>query len=386
MAAEHEDLLADAQARAEAAPTPSPADKTGAGSEELSSELLTALRSLCDSMRLDPAESAAGAWAQKLEEARSRVVAQEAHAGRLMDKIAELESWRAEHFSSGEETAKEMQDLLGAAQKAADADRAKAGALEAQVVALRSELEQTEREAKGVISAWEAKVAQLNDELEDAQAAAEDAAVARQEAVEAVRAEEEERFAREVGMLRGALEKLRADVSVTSRETQMRGFEAERLEEEKAILENELVQVREEVVQAQRELESAKAASETDCVALRAQIEETQMKLEDAEAACKRATDERDRIQSVLETFHEQNMKEASYEVDKLRSAAAARERDLAALQEKEAALQAEVAELRRAPQPAEEAAKLQEMAAERDGLVQCFYSIRLRHIAAPVL
>ena len=101
--------------------------------------------------------------------------------------------------------------------------------------ALRSELEQTEREAKGVISAWEAKVAQLNDELEDAQAAAEDAAVARQEAVEAVRAEEEERFAREVGMLRGALEKLRADVSVTSQETQMRGFEAERLEEEKAL-------------------------------------------------------------------------------------------------------------------------------------------------------
>ena len=123
MAAEHEDLLAQAQARAEAAPSPSPADKAGVGSEELSSELLTGLRSLCDSMRLDPAESA-GAWAQTLEEARTRVVAQEEHAGRLMDKIAELESWRAEHFSSGEETAKEMQDLLGAAQKAADADRA----------------------------------------------------------------------------------------------------------------------------------------------------------------------------------------------------------------------------------------------------------------------
>jgi chromosome segregation ATPase len=84
----------------------------------------------------------------------------------------------------------------------------------AEVEALRAKVKATETEAQGVISAWEAKVAQLNDELEDARSELEEADLDKQEALEASKAEAEERFTREVGLLRGLLDKLRNQVSI----------------------------------------------------------------------------------------------------------------------------------------------------------------------------
>jgi hypothetical protein len=159
---------------------------------------------------------------------------------------------------------------------------------------LRANVKATEREAQGVISAWEvcvyacapacvhvgwmfacshrvlaclhacgimhtcphvpstraratqAKVAQLNDDLEDARTELDDAQIDKEEALAAVKAEAEERFQREVGLLRGALDKLRSQVSATTEQTEMRGQEAAMLEEEKLMLENELLQMQEE--------------------------------------------------------------------------------------------------------------------------------------------
>ena len=80
--------------------------------------------------------------------------------------------------------------------------------------ALRAKVKATETEAQGVISAWEAKVAELNDEIEEARIQLEEADLDKQEALEAAKAEAEERFTREVGLLRGLLDKLRNQVLI----------------------------------------------------------------------------------------------------------------------------------------------------------------------------
>ena len=115
---EHEALLEQAQA----APPHAAAVVPGAegARQELPETLLEALAVLCD-----VADGGAGAvcgieeWVGRVNKVREGMKSREAHAERLMDKITELESWRAEHFA-GQHESTEVQALLAAAQKAAD--------------------------------------------------------------------------------------------------------------------------------------------------------------------------------------------------------------------------------------------------------------------------
>ena len=97
-------------------------------------------------------------------------------------------------------------------------------------------------------------------------------------------------------------------------------------------------------------LEAEQAARADEVAELHAEVERLQDKAVEAEAQRVRANEERERIESVLENFHEQNMSESSFEVEKLRKVVAARELEVAALQDKERELLATVAELQKAP------------------------------------
>ena len=103
---------------------------------------------------------------------------------------------------------------------------------------------------------------------------------------------------------------------------------------------------------------------------MHAQVEELSVKVREAESQRTRAEQERERIQSVLETFHEQNMSESNFELDKLRKAVGAKEEQLTAAVELEATLRAEIAELRSGPDPQEIDAKVAEVTRERDDVV----------------
>ena len=109
-------------------------------------------------------------------------------------------------------------------------------------------------------------------------------------------------------------------------------------------------QVREERDKIQQMLEAEQAARADEVAELHAEVERLQDKAVEAEAQRVRANEERERIESVLENFHEQNMSESSFEVEKLRKVVAARELEVAALQDKERELLATVAELQKAP------------------------------------
>ena len=114
----------------------------------------------------------------------------------------------------------------------------------------------------------------------------------------------------------------------------------------------------------------AQGASAEEIASLHAQVEELSVKVREAESQRTRAEQERERIQSVLETFHEQNMSESNFELDKLRKAVGAKEEQLTAAVELEATLRAEIAELRSGPDPQEIDAKVAEVTRERDDVV----------------
>jgi len=318
-----------------------PGDVVAAGGDSgCPAELVAALEALAGDMRVEASGEGvrgegggAAGWVVALGSMRKCFKGQEEQAERMMRKIAELEGWRAEHFA-GQDDSKALQELAAdaraaAEQSAADAEMHKAALarLTTELEAAKSKVVSTEREAQGVISAWEAKVAELNDELADARADLEDAVADKHDALEAAKAEAEEQFAREVGLLRGALDKLRSQVSATSQETEFREKETERLEDEKLLLEDELVQVKEERDAARGALEAERAARAADAEGTREEVGQLRMQVAAAEGLCARANEERDRIQAVLESFHEENLHDSQVRAPRSRALAGSRTR-----------------------------------------------------------
>eukprot|EP00960_Hanusia_phi_P047215 758306-Hanusia_phi.AAC.1 len=232
------------------------------------SRVLEKSRSLCGGLKISCASDDVLVVMEAIEKELKN---KELQMERFIAKIGELETFRAQHMSNEEdevdglslidkeEVANQLQqykELVQDQEKAAGKSKELTEKLMSEVSAVgpppppspaalqSSVLRATIQELQDELDDREKEVQLLKGQVRDLTEKVEDARRYAQEVKQDAAAEAEERFAQEVLVLRGALERLKSQVAQTSEDNEVRGQEVEILEDELQRLREDKEEVR----------------------------------------------------------------------------------------------------------------------------------------------